>query len=209
MCVNEISSHQIISSSAASENLEWNTFMAKSGLGHPETLSSINRFYVQIKIRIILKLFCVSCCVGCFVLPTRKLNEWLARLLTCISMVSCQKGPTRHAYAWQIGPFRQDTLDMCVCVSLPQQRKNETYWLHTTPKPLTPLMRIAECFERLRPSQRLIRLWLFASSGHPGVLTICHLSLLRDLYICTYMFLYFFLTNQHVKAKHCHKTSGK
>ena len=28
-----------------------------------------------------------------------------------ISMVSCQKGPTRHAYAWQIGPFWQDTLD--------------------------------------------------------------------------------------------------
>ena len=26
-------------------------------------------------------------------------------------MVSCQKGPTRHAYAWQIGPFWQDTLD--------------------------------------------------------------------------------------------------
>ena len=29
-----------------------------------------------------------------------------------ISMVSCQKGPTRHAYAWQIGPFGQDTLDI-------------------------------------------------------------------------------------------------
>ena len=29
-----------------------------------------------------------------------------------ILMVSCQKGPTRHAYAWQIGPFWQDTLDM-------------------------------------------------------------------------------------------------
>ena len=29
-----------------------------------------------------------------------------------MSMVSCQKGPTRHAYAWQIGPFRQDTLDI-------------------------------------------------------------------------------------------------
>ena len=29
-----------------------------------------------------------------------------------ISMVSWQKGPTRHAYAWQIGPFWQDTLDM-------------------------------------------------------------------------------------------------
>ena len=27
-------------------------------------------------------------------------------------MVSCQEGPTRHAYAWQIGPFLQDTLDM-------------------------------------------------------------------------------------------------
>ena len=28
------------------------------------------------------------------------------------SMVSCQKGPTRHAYAWQIGPFWQNTLEM-------------------------------------------------------------------------------------------------
>ena len=27
-------------------------------------------------------------------------------------MVSCQMGPTRHAYAWQIGPFWQDTLDI-------------------------------------------------------------------------------------------------
>ena len=27
-------------------------------------------------------------------------------------MVSCQKGPTRHAYALQIGPFWQDTLDI-------------------------------------------------------------------------------------------------
>ena len=27
-------------------------------------------------------------------------------------MVSCQKGPTRHAYAWQIGRFWQDTLDI-------------------------------------------------------------------------------------------------
>ena len=29
-----------------------------------------------------------------------------------MSRVSCQKGPTRHAYAWQIGPFWQDTLDV-------------------------------------------------------------------------------------------------
>ena len=26
-------------------------------------------------------------------------------------MVSCQKGSTCHAYAWQVGPFWQDTLD--------------------------------------------------------------------------------------------------
>ena len=30
------------------------------------------------------------------------------------SMVSCLKGPTRHAYAWQIGPFWQDTLELYV-----------------------------------------------------------------------------------------------
>ena len=29
-----------------------------------------------------------------------------------ISRVSCQKGPTRHAYAWQLWPFWQDTLDI-------------------------------------------------------------------------------------------------
>ena len=30
--------------------------------------------------------------------------------LNTLSMASCQKGPTRHANAWQIGPFWQDTL---------------------------------------------------------------------------------------------------
>ena len=43
-------------------------------------------------------------------------------LICCdaISMVSCQKGPTRHAYAWQIGPIWQDTLDMwCWYISFP------------------------------------------------------------------------------------------
>ena len=29
-----------------------------------------------------------------------------------MSKVSCQKGPTRHAYAWEIGPHWQDTLDV-------------------------------------------------------------------------------------------------
>ena len=28
------------------------------------------------------------------------------------SRVSCQKGPTRHAYAWLIGPFWQDTFEL-------------------------------------------------------------------------------------------------
>ena len=38
-------------------------------------------------------------------------------------MVFCQKGPTRHAYPWQIGPFWQDTLDIkdeMIKVALPQ-----------------------------------------------------------------------------------------
>ena len=29
-------------------------------------------------------------------------------------MASCQKGPICHAYAWQIRPFWQDTLDICM-----------------------------------------------------------------------------------------------
>ena len=28
-------------------------------------------------------------------------------------MVSCQKDPTRHTYAWQIEPYWQDTIDLC------------------------------------------------------------------------------------------------
>ena len=47
----------------------------------------------------------------------RKLSIWIVGnfekwSLEHISRVSCQKSPTRHAYAWQIGPFWQDTLDM-------------------------------------------------------------------------------------------------
>ena len=33
-------------------------------------------------------------------------------LYALISRVSCQKRPTRHAYAWQIGPFWQEILDL-------------------------------------------------------------------------------------------------
>ena len=39
------------------------------------------------------------------------------------SMVSCQKGPTRHAYAWQIGPFWQHTLKMQTLLHC--QKRNE------------------------------------------------------------------------------------
>ena len=35
-------------------------------------------------------------------------------LETHMSRVSCQKGPARHAYVWQIGPFRQDTFDVSI-----------------------------------------------------------------------------------------------
>ena len=42
-----------------------------------------------------------------------------------ISRVSCQKGPTRHAYAWQIGPFWQDTFDMC-------NKRDDQAWVEMT-----------------------------------------------------------------------------
>ena len=46
---------------------------------------------------------------------------------TFMSIVSCQKGPTRHAYAWQIGPFWQDTLDVYLAmVSL--EAMGDRFW---------------------------------------------------------------------------------
>ena len=36
-------------------------------------------------------------------------------------MVSCQKGPTRHAYAWQVGPFWQDIIWYICLVLSPWQ----------------------------------------------------------------------------------------
>ena len=43
---------------------------------------------------------------------TKRCNYGAFVWCTDISMVPCQKGPTRHAYAWQIGPFSQDTIDL-------------------------------------------------------------------------------------------------
>ena len=53
--------------------------------------------------------FCNFCCIPWSV---NSCNEALSVgvLFPLLSMVSCQKGPTRHAYAWQIGPFWQGTL---------------------------------------------------------------------------------------------------
>ena len=60
------------------------------------------------------KAFCYTKKWKCFI--HKDIPKWFAVMdcenLHTISRVSCQKGPTRHAYAWQIGPFWQDTLDM-------------------------------------------------------------------------------------------------
>ena len=41
-----------------------------------------------------------------------------------MSMESCQKGPTRHAYAWQIGPFWQDILDVSLAILTEMERSS-------------------------------------------------------------------------------------
>ena len=49
---------------------------------------------------------------------------------TCMSRVSCQKGPTRHARAWQIGPFWQDTLDVSLCYKCSNNRLHANDFLY-------------------------------------------------------------------------------
>ena len=67
--------------------------------------------------------------------------------IRCIHIlrVSCQKGPTRHAYAWQIGPFWQDTLDIRSCRAETGKEQNllckkwvphPIFHIHSCPKPL-------------------------------------------------------------------------
>ena len=38
------------------------------------------------------------------------------------------KGPTRHAYAWQIGPFRQDSIDIGSGIGLAANRWHVIHW---------------------------------------------------------------------------------
>ena len=51
------------------------------------------------------------------------------------SMVSCQKGLTRHAYAWQIGPFWQDTLDTWCHIPCSSLFKAMTFRLSSSIRP--------------------------------------------------------------------------
>ena len=48
-------------------------------------------------------------------------------VMAYMSRVSCQKGPTRHAYAWLIGPFWQDTLDVSVIWAVISSGKGFAY----------------------------------------------------------------------------------
>ena len=48
-------------------------------------------------------------------------------IITLISMVSCQKGSTHHAYAWLIGPFWQDTLDLFISFRITSLALGQSY----------------------------------------------------------------------------------
>ena len=63
----------------------------------------------------------------------RKLYQHLTEyILTDLnkSMVSCQKGPIRHAYPWQIGPFWQDTIELYIGFSCNRRKLNKSYRYH-------------------------------------------------------------------------------
>ena len=71
------------------------------------------------------------------------------------SMVSCQKGPTRHANAWQIGPFWQDTIEMwfnltsvevSVCMVITSCSKN--YGMHFSYDNLIPQTKLGVSYQK-------------------------------------------------------------
>ena len=59
-----------------------------------------------------------------------------------ILMVSCQKYPTCHAYAWPIGPFWQDTLDSWIGVVFFLRSEQ---WAMTVRKPRESPYRLPAC----------------------------------------------------------------
>ena len=48
------------------------------------------------------------------------------------SMASCQNGPTRHAYAWQIGPFWQDTIEFTKTLRILHARESGWVFIECT-----------------------------------------------------------------------------
>ena len=60
-------------------------------------------------------------------------------MMDSLSMVSCQKGPTSHAYAWQIGPFWQDT----PTISLANEAGGE--YILDPPMPLWVCLSVCRC----------------------------------------------------------------
>ena len=49
-----------------------------------------------------------------------------------ISRVSCQKGPICHTYAWRVGPFWQETLDISYFIWI--HNPIQSTWLKLSPK---------------------------------------------------------------------------
>ena len=54
--------------------------------------------------------------------PKEVFNLHFDLCTTLTSRISCQKGHSRHAYAWRIGPFWQDTLDIYNTMSMAQHK---------------------------------------------------------------------------------------
>ena len=78
------------------------------------------------------------------------------------SRVSCQKGPTRHAYAWLIGPFWQDTLDIWTTVPTISPRMSEPY---------IPVLYFSFFLPRFRT---LPQLWTAKNANHDDVIKWKH-----------------------------------
>ena len=106
-------------------------------------------------------------------------------------MVSCQKGPTRHAYAWQIRPFWQDTLKYVwgylVIIDLDNEfTQNQVVIIPTLPLLLAPYIVVTNCIWSfttpsllyLAISQRLLVPWMFQNTmtswkWFPNELALC------------------------------------
>ena len=81
-----------------------------------------------------------------------------------ISMVSCQTGPTRHAYAWKIGPFWQDTLDISIS-------KLDRYWFRLPWLPQKPFCEV--------------RNWRHTDTQTLNTCSVYHLNKYKKWYITT------------------------